>query len=150
MSYEDDVRGPFSGPKTRLTTVGDQRQDLLSAMAHIKHGNTIANEHRKRAASLPFRLANYVTGSTTGVNWIKSMTPVELHAELVYAESLFEKARILNPYPDAAPTNLVRGGSRPCWGSFIPVTGSRSSRKRAHSLSLGFPTFETNEPPFRL
>jgi hypothetical protein len=73
-------------------------------MGHIKHGNTIANEHRKRAASLPFRLANYVTGST-GVNWIKSMTPVELHAELVYAESLFEKARILNPYPDAAATN---------------------------------------------
>ena len=65
-------------------------------MGHIKHGNMIANEHRKRAASLPFRLANYVTGST-GVNWIKSMTPVELHAELVYAESLFEKARLTVP-----------------------------------------------------
>jgi len=97
MSYEDDVRGPFLA-KTRFTTVGDQRQDLLSAMGYIKHGNTIANEHRKRAASLPFRLANYVTGST-GVNWIKSMTPVELHAELVYAESLFEKARILTLTP---------------------------------------------------
>ena len=97
MSYEDDVRGPFLA-KTRFTTVGDQRQDLLSAMGYIKHGNTIANEHRKRAASLPFRLANYVTGST-GVNWIKSMTPVELHAELVYAESLFEKACILTLTP---------------------------------------------------
>ena len=63
-------------------------------MGHTKHGNTIANEHRKKAASLPFRLAGYVTGNT-GVNWVKSMTDVERHAELVYAESLFEKARIL-------------------------------------------------------
>ena len=69
------------------------KQDLLSAMGHTKHGYTIASEHRKRAASLPFRLAGYVTGSTTGVDWVKSMTPVERHAELVYAESLFEKAR---------------------------------------------------------
>ena len=68
------------------------KQDLLSAMGHTKHGNTVANEHRKKAASLPFRLAGYVTGNT-GVNWVKGMTPVELHAELVYAESLFEKAR---------------------------------------------------------
>jgi len=35
-----------------------------------------------------FRLAGYVTGSS-GVN---NMNPVERHAELVYAESLFEKA----------------------------------------------------------
>jgi len=62
-------------------------------MGHIKHANTIANEHRKKAASLPFRLAGYVTGSTGANNWTKSMSPVELHAELVYAESLFEKAR---------------------------------------------------------
>jgi len=63
-------------------------------MGHTKHGNTIANEHRKKAALLPFRLASYVTGSaSSGVNWIKNMTPVERHAELVYAESLFEKAR---------------------------------------------------------
>ncbi|KAI0255620.1 hypothetical protein BJV78DRAFT_1177213 [Lactifluus subvellereus] len=71
MSYEDD--------------------DLLSAIGHTKHGNAIANEHRKKAASLPFRLAGYVTGSS-GTNWVKSMTAVERHAELVYAESLFEKA----------------------------------------------------------
>jgi hypothetical protein len=109
MSYEDDVRGHFL-TKTRLTTVDDQRQDLLSAMGHIKHGNTIANEHRKRAASLPFRLANYVTGST-GVNWINSMTPVELHAELVYAESLFEKARILTAYRPQ-PQRFAYGSGR--------------------------------------
>ena len=63
-------------------------------MAHTKHANSVANEHRKKAASLPFRLAGYVTGSTNA-NWTKSMTPVELHAELVYAESLFEKVCLL-------------------------------------------------------
>lgn len=70
----------------------------MSAIGHIKHGNTIANEHRKKAALLPFRIAGYVTGSS-GVNSVKNMTPVERHAELVYAESLFEKAwhRILTP-----------------------------------------------------
>jgi len=76
-------------------------------MGHIKRGNTIANEHRKKAASLPFRLAGYVTGNT-GVNWVKSMTDVERHAELVYAESLFEKARnlgsFLSPSPHPSPT----------------------------------------------
>lgn len=51
-------------------------------------------QHRKRAASLPWRLAGYVTGSS-GVSWIKSMTPVERHAELVYAESLFEKVSFI-------------------------------------------------------
>ncbi|KAI8992733.1 hypothetical protein BD414DRAFT_482011 [Trametes punicea] len=68
--------------------------DLVDAIAQVKHGNTIANQHRKRAASLPTRLAGLVMGSlnTSGVGFIKSMTPVERHAELVYAESLFEKA----------------------------------------------------------
>jgi len=80
------------------------KQDLLSAMGHTKHGYTIASEHRKRAASLPFRLAGYVTGST-GVDWVKSMTPVERHAELVYAESLFEKARTLRAPYHTVPAN---------------------------------------------
>lgn len=68
-------------------------QDLVDAIAHVRHGNTIASQHRKRAASLPTRLAGLVMGSlnTSGVGFIKSMTPVERHAELVYAESLFEK-----------------------------------------------------------
>ena len=75
-------------------------------MGHTKRGNTIANEHRKKAASLPFRLAGYVTGNT-GANWIKSMTDVERHAELVYAECLFEKVRnlgFLSPLPPLPPT----------------------------------------------
>ena len=76
-------------------------------MGHIKHANTIANEHRKKAASLPFRLAGYVTGNT-GVNWVKSMTDVERHAELVYAESLFEKVRLPFPLYPSTPTPTAR------------------------------------------
>jgi Protein of unknown function (DUF3808) len=69
-------------------------QDLLAAINHTRRGNTIANQHRKPAASLTSRLAGYVVGSlnTTGVGFVRKMTTVERHAELVYAESLFEKA----------------------------------------------------------
>ncbi|KAK7676982.1 hypothetical protein QCA50_020011, partial [Cerrena zonata] len=69
-------------------------EDLLAALGHLKRGSAIAYQHRKRAASLPTRLVGLVVGSlnTSGVGWIKSMTPVERHAELVYAESLFERA----------------------------------------------------------
>ncbi|KAK7453411.1 hypothetical protein VKT23_011676 [Stygiomarasmius scandens] len=69
-------------------------EDLLAAIEHTKHGNSIATKHRKKAASITSRLAGYVVSSlnTSGVGFIKSMTDVERHAELVYAESLFEKA----------------------------------------------------------
>ncbi|KAM5534139.1 hypothetical protein V8D89_012159 [Ganoderma adspersum] len=69
-------------------------EDLVDAIAKVRHGNSVASQHRKRAASLPTRLAGLVMGSlnTSGVGFIKNMTPVERHAELVYAESLFEKA----------------------------------------------------------
>lgn len=68
-------------------------QDLLAAIGHTKQGNHIASLHRKKAAWLTSRLAGYVVSSlgTTGLGFIKSMTPMERHAELVYAESLFEK-----------------------------------------------------------
>ena len=71
-------------------------QDLLAAIQHVKHGNAIAQQHRKRAAALPTRLAGLVIGSlnTSGVGFVKTMTPVERHAELVYAETLFEKVRV--------------------------------------------------------
>ncbi|KAK0467451.1 hypothetical protein IW261DRAFT_1574184 [Armillaria novae-zelandiae] len=69
-------------------------EDILAGIGHTKQGNLIAMQHRKKAASFTSRLAGYVVTSlnTTGVGFIKSMTPVERHAELVYAESLFEKA----------------------------------------------------------
>jgi len=124
-------------------------------MGHIKHANTIANEHRKKAASLPFRLAGYVTGNT-GVNWVKCMTDVERHAELVYAESLFEKVRLPFPLSPPTPTPTARTTRvlsltlmidvRLCWGLFIPVTGSHLSRKRKHFPPLlDFQRFEINE-----
>ncbi|KAG7096514.1 hypothetical protein E1B28_003943 [Marasmius oreades] len=69
-------------------------EDLLSGIGHTKHGNHIASQHRKKAASFTSRLAGYVVSSlnTHGVGFIKSMTDLERHAELTYAESLFEKA----------------------------------------------------------
>ncbi|TEB19564.1 hypothetical protein FA13DRAFT_1844951 [Coprinellus micaceus] len=80
-------------------------EDLLSALQHAKHGNAIASAHRKRhgilgsigsivstAASVVSPLSGGGGQGGAGVGWVRSMTPVERHAELVYAESLFEKA----------------------------------------------------------
>ncbi|KAJ7094900.1 hypothetical protein C8R43DRAFT_907997 [Mycena crocata] len=74
-------------------------EDLLAAIAHTKQGVLIASQHRKRAPYLASRLAGLVVSAVSsggsasvGVGFIRSMTPVERHAELVYAESLFEKA----------------------------------------------------------
>ncbi|KAF9555191.1 hypothetical protein CPC08DRAFT_737445 [Agrocybe pediades] len=76
-------------------------KDLLAGIQHTKQGNHIASLHRKKQAFLGSRLAGYVVSSVSSalhhdsdasVQWIKSMTDVERHAELTYAESLFEKA----------------------------------------------------------
>lgn len=40
---------------------------------------------------LPTRVSSL---NTTGVGFVRTMTDVERHAELVYAESLFEKVRL--------------------------------------------------------
>jgi len=76
-------------------------EDLLAGIGHTKQGNIVAQAHRKKATVLGSRLAGYVVASlpvpgtgTGGVGWIKGMTDVERHAELVYAESLFEKAML--------------------------------------------------------
>ncbi|KAG9310772.1 hypothetical protein JVU11DRAFT_8621 [Chiua virens] len=69
-------------------------KDLLSAINHTRHGNSIASAHRRPAPSLAGRLAGYIVPgmSNSGPEWIAQMTPVERHAELVYAESLYEKS----------------------------------------------------------
>jgi len=64
-------------------------EDLAAAIAIVKHGNIIASQHRKRS-SFTTKLASLVTSPS--VSFVKSMTPVERHAELIYAESTFEKA----------------------------------------------------------
>ncbi|KAJ3991899.1 hypothetical protein F5050DRAFT_1580574 [Lentinula boryana] len=77
-----------------LMSYADEASLLLQGIEHTKQGNFIATQHRKKAAFFTSRLAGYVVSSlnTTGVGFIRSMTVVERHAELVYAESLFEKA----------------------------------------------------------
>ena len=96
-------------------------------MGHLKHGSAIAYQHRKRAASLPTRLVGMVVGSlnTSGVGWIKSMTPVERHAELVYAESLYERVSLsvlltviynLSSKPHQAIVGIAYSGD---WLAFI-------------------------------
>ncbi|KAG1754133.1 hypothetical protein EDD22DRAFT_1001005 [Suillus occidentalis] len=69
-------------------------KDLLAAINHTKHGIAVASAHRKRPGSLTGRLAGYIVPSlsTSGMEWIAGMTPVERHAELVYAESLYQKS----------------------------------------------------------
>ncbi|KAF8659477.1 hypothetical protein AX16_001844 [Volvariella volvacea WC 439] len=73
-------------------------EDLLSALGHAKHGNLIASQHRKKATLFGSRLAGFVANTISStsnagiIGFIKGMTDVERHAELVYAESLFEKA----------------------------------------------------------
>lgn len=93
MSFEDEVGDLHPVNSSYNRCIFPYTQDLLSALGHLKHGSAIAYQHRKRAASLPTRLVGLVVGSlnTSGVGWIKSMTPVERHAELVYAESLYER-----------------------------------------------------------
>lgn len=63
----------------------------MSAIGHTRHGNVLAQQHRK-SHSLAGRFAGLVLNSHSGINWIKSMNALERHAELIYAETLFEKA----------------------------------------------------------
>ena len=120
-------------------------QDLVDAIAHVRHGNTIASQHRRRAASLPTRLAGLVVGSlnTSGSGLIKSMTAMERHAELIYAETLFEKVRKL-PFAAEIERAFLRG--RPCILSllcssvrhlwFRIVSGVRLLWYRTHAAAL--------------
>jgi len=70
------------------------QQDLLAAIGHARHSNHISQLHRKTLGSYVSRLAGYVIGSD-GVGFIRGMTMDERHAELTYAESLFEKVGYL-------------------------------------------------------
>ncbi|KAF8070007.1 hypothetical protein FPV67DRAFT_1753952 [Lyophyllum atratum] len=65
-------------------------EDLLAGIGHTRHGNLIASQHRKKAGFFGSILGS--AGLSSHSHFIKSMTDVERHAELVFAESLFEKA----------------------------------------------------------
>jgi hypothetical protein len=68
-------------------------QDLLAAVDRTKHGITVTSAHRRRPGSFAGRLAGCIVPSlsTNRTEWIAAMTPVDRHAELVYAESLYQK-----------------------------------------------------------
>ncbi|KAG8909024.1 hypothetical protein FRB99_000127 [Tulasnella sp. 403] len=71
-----------------------EEADIAHALEAVRRAALVAGQHRKPATSLTARLAGLVVGNshTSGVGFIKSMTPVERHAELVYSECLLEKA----------------------------------------------------------
>jgi Iml2/Tetratricopeptide repeat protein 39 len=64
-------------------------QDIAAAISIVKHANVIASQHRKRG-SFTSKLASFVTSPS--VPFVKSMNPIERHAELIFAETMFEKA----------------------------------------------------------
>jgi hypothetical protein len=65
--------------------------DLLTALEICKGTSTLAHNLRKPAGSLASRLGGMVRTSQAIGN-IKAMTPIERHAELVYAETSLMKA----------------------------------------------------------
>jgi hypothetical protein len=65
------------------------------------------------------------------------MTPVERHAELVFAESLYEKVSVLSP-PTYADINAATG--RVCLVSCTQGIGLHSSRKCEYSFILKLTT----------
>ncbi|KAG8964153.1 hypothetical protein FRC03_002161 [Tulasnella sp. 419] len=71
-----------------------EEDEIDAALEATKHAAFVAGHHRRPATSLTARLAGLVVGSaqTSGVGFVKGMTAVERHAELVYAECLLEKA----------------------------------------------------------
>jgi hypothetical protein len=83
----------------------------LAAIDRTKHGITVASAHRRRPGSFAGRLAGYIVPSlsTNGTEWIAAMTPVERHAELVYAESLYQKVGHLFDWPSALLDHVSDG-----------------------------------------
>ncbi|THG96567.1 hypothetical protein EW145_g7756 [Phellinidium pouzarii] len=74
-------------------------EDLQEANKHVKHGNNLAFKHRAPPAPLVSRIAGLVwENSAIGVGFIKSMTPVQRHAELLYAETFLSFRTMINIY----------------------------------------------------
>ncbi|KZO92430.1 hypothetical protein CALVIDRAFT_546961 [Calocera viscosa TUFC12733] len=66
-------------------------QELASAIEDAKHTTEVAQRHRKPAPGIASRVAGLVVGGSN-LSFVKSMTDVQRHAELVYAETLLIKA----------------------------------------------------------
>ncbi|KAF8153787.1 hypothetical protein B0H34DRAFT_661565 [Crassisporium funariophilum] len=61
-------------------------KDLLDASNKAQRGKQVANQHRRKRSPIS-KLQNKIS-------FIKGMTDVERHAEVVYAETLFERALV--------------------------------------------------------
>ncbi|PKI83961.1 hypothetical protein MVES_001861 [Malassezia vespertilionis] len=68
-----------------------EREDLATAISHCRDALTVASLLRKRASAISC-FGRFVRGVGPSVSWVASMTPVERHAELVYAECALLKA----------------------------------------------------------
>ena len=111
--------------RPRLVSALTLSKDLLAAINHTKHGNAIAAAHRKQPPSLAGRVASYIVpGFHSGPEWIAQMTPLERHAELVYAESLYQKVCLVS----AKSCSGCERATRVYWAPCYPATGSLSSR----------------------
>jgi hypothetical protein len=86
----------FSSGSSLIQTVkalmSYEDEDLLGAINEAKYAVSIAQLHRKKATGIYGRLSSYITGHSQSQAGLKLLTPVELHAELVFAETTFEKA----------------------------------------------------------
>ncbi|KZT51274.1 hypothetical protein CALCODRAFT_503722 [Calocera cornea HHB12733] len=65
--------------------------ELASAIEDARHTTEIAQKHRKPPPGIASRVAGLVVGGSN-LSFVKNMTDVERHAELVYAETLLIKA----------------------------------------------------------
>jgi hypothetical protein len=86
MSFEDDIRDCPQNGKSAPQCVGPSIRNRSHQAWKCRCERT-----SEEGCFPSLLLAGYVTGSS-GINWVKNMTAVDRHAELVYAESLFEKA----------------------------------------------------------
>ena len=91
MSYEAAVSGVCL---FKCNVSPSTLQDLQVASEQVKHGNNLAYQHRAPPPAFTSRLAGLVwENASTGTGAIRSMSAVQRHAELLYAETLFTKVK---------------------------------------------------------
>ncbi|OZJ05668.1 hypothetical protein BZG36_01408 [Bifiguratus adelaidae] len=85
-----------------------EKADLEEAHDSLREAVTVANSLRKKDSGLVENLTSWVKGSAS-VETIKSMTRIQRHAELVYAESYLLKA-IISIISDESFVAFIREG----------------------------------------
>ncbi|KII86100.1 hypothetical protein PLICRDRAFT_56563 [Plicaturopsis crispa FD-325 SS-3] len=68
-------------------------KDLADALKFLNHGCSLAAKHRAPSRSIVSQVSGILWGAS-GFDAFKAMTPVQRHAELLYAETTFAKALI--------------------------------------------------------